>query len=101
MATLVPALHAQSTPDPATPSHVRELHAPGEVKVQVVDAIPFWLQRPLPVVTYSGIMDQLRKNYAATDTARADGIGASDFSYNTGSLACPRCEGTRRITLDV
>ena len=47
MATLVPALHAQSTPDPATPSHVRELHAPGEVKVQVVDAIPFWLQRPL------------------------------------------------------
>lgn len=62
---------------------------------------PFGYNVRSAVATYSGIMDQLRKNYAATDTARADGIGASDFSYNTGSLACPRCEGTRRITLDV
>ena len=46
-------------------------------------------------------MDPLRKNYAATDTARAHGHSVSDFSYNTGSLACPRCEGTAQITLDV
>lgn len=53
------------------------------------------------MAAYSGVMDQLRKNYAATDTASADGLSVSDFSYNTGSLACPRCEGTGQIILDV
>ncbi|APT82822.1 excinuclease ABC subunit UvrA [Corynebacterium ammoniagenes] len=101
METLVPALHAQSTADAAMPSHVRELHAPDDVKVQVVDATPIGHNVRSTVATYSGVMDQLRKNYAATDTARADGLSASDFSYNTGSLACPRCEGTGEITLDV
>src|SRR5699024_120253 len=101
METLVPALHAQSTADAAMPSHVRELHAPDDVKVQVVDATPTGHNVRSTVATYSGVMYQLRKNYAATDTARADGLSASDFSYNTGSLACPRCEGTGQITLDV
>ena len=53
------------------------------------------------MAAYSGVMDQLRKNYAATDTARADGLSVSDFSYNTGSLACPRREATGQITVDV
>lgn len=60
---------------------------------------PFGYNVRSAVATYSGIMDQLRKNYAATDTARAHGHSVFDFSYNTGSLACPRCEGTCQITL--
>ena len=101
METQVSALHAQSTPDPAMTSHVRELHAPDEAKVQVIDATPIGHNVRSTVATYSGVMDPLRKNYAATDTTRADGLSASDFSFNTGSLACPRCEGTGQITLDV
>src|SRR5699024_6287537 len=50
---------------------------------------------------YSGVLDQLRRTYARLDSARAAGLGAGDFSYNTGSLRCPRCEGTGQITLDV
>lgn len=101
METLVPALHAQSTPDATMPSHVRELHAPDDVKVQVVDATPIGHNVRSTVATYSGVMDPLRKNNAATDTARADGLSVSDFSYNTGSLACPRREATGQITVDV
>ena len=53
------------------------------------------------VATYSGILDDLRRAYAATGLARARGLTASDFSYNTGSLRCPRCEGTGQVSLDV
>ncbi|APT87964.1 excinuclease ABC subunit A [Corynebacterium frankenforstense DSM 45800] len=83
------------------PEHVRSLEAPEGMKVQVVDATPIGQNVRSTVATYSGVMDQLRKAYAATDTARAAGLSASDFSYNTGSLACPRCEGTGQVTLDV
>lgn len=100
--TLVPALQARSgaSPGPA-PSHVRELSAPEGIKVQVVDATPIGQNVRSTVATYSGVMDELRKAYAATDAARADGLTASDFSYNTGSLACPRCGGTGEISLDI
>ncbi len=53
------------------------------------------------VATYSGALDKLRKEYARLDSSRAAGLTAGDFSYNAGSLRCPRCEGTGEITLDV
>lgn len=95
--SLVPALQDRA----AAPGHVRALEAPEGMKVQVVDATPIGQNVRSTVATYSGVMDQLRKAYAATDTARAAGLSASDFSYNTGSLACQRCEGTGQVTLDV
>ncbi|WP_340536891.1 excinuclease ABC subunit UvrA [Nocardioides sp. GXZ039] len=98
--SLVPALQARSG-SAAQPGHVRAVEAPEGLKVQVVDATPIGVNVRSTVATYSGVMDELRKAYAATDDARADGLTASDFSYNTGSLACPRCEGTGEITLDV
>jgi len=53
------------------------------------------------VATYSGVLDDLRRAYAALDESKRRGLTASDFSYNTGSLRCPRCEGTGQISLDV
>jgi excinuclease ABC subunit A len=67
----------------------------------VVDATPIGINVRSTVATYSKVMDELRRAWAETDSARAAGLTASDFSYNTGSLACPRCEGTGRISLDV
>ena len=100
--TLVPAIQARSGSHPvAAPSHVRELSAPEGIRAQVVDATPIGQNVRSTVATYSGAMDELRKAFAATDTARVDGLTASDFSYNTGSLACPRCGGTGEVSLDI
>ncbi|MDQ0687837.1 excinuclease UvrABC ATPase subunit [Streptomyces achromogenes] len=35
------------------------------------------------------------------DQGRIRGLTAADFSCNTGSLRCPRCEGTGQVSLDV
>lgn len=98
--SLVPALQAHSGHGEA-PRHVRTLHAPGIARVDVVDATPIGVNVRSTVATYSGVMDDLRRAYAATDESVARGLTAADFSYNTGSLRCPRCEGTGQVVLDV
>ncbi|MFC6715401.1 AAA family ATPase [Branchiibius cervicis] len=105
--SLVPALTAlEDDPPRRLPAHVVALDVPEHpadraFRPQVVDATPIGINVRSTVATYSGVMDELRRAYADTDTARAAGLTASDFSYNTGSLACPRCEGTGEISLDV
>lgn len=105
--SLVPALVASSTEPPGRmPAHVLTLDVPDHpagkrFHAQVVDATPIGVNVRSTVATYSGVMDDLRRAYADTDTARAAGLTASDFSYNTGSLSCPKCEGTGEVSLDV
>lgn len=53
------------------------------------------------VATYSGVLDDLRRVYAKLPAAREGGWKAGDFSYNTGRLRCPACDGTGQITMDV
>ncbi len=53
------------------------------------------------VATYADIHDELRRAFARTDDAKAGGWKAGDFSYNTGRLRCPTCDGTGSISLDV
>lgn len=53
------------------------------------------------MATYAGIHDELRKLYARSADAKVQGCKASDFSYNTGSLRCPECDGTGVVSLDV
>jgi excinuclease ABC subunit A len=98
--SLVPALQATASGS-AMPDHVVTLEAPGITRVNAVDATPIGTNVRSTVATYSGILDDLRRAYAVTGQARARGLTASDFSYNTGSLRCPRCEGTGQISLDV
>ena len=40
-------------------------------------------------------------SFAKTPDARRLGVKAGDFSYNTGALRCPTCDGTGVISLDV
>ena len=53
------------------------------------------------VATYAGVHDELRKAFARSQDARTKSLKAGDFSYNTGSLRCPECDGTGVISLDV
>ena len=100
--SLVPALKAEAAADErAMPSHVRELDADGIDRVNVVDATPIGINVRSTVATYSGVLDDLRRAYARLESAKDAGLKAGDFSYNTGSLRCPKCEGTGEITLDV
>lgn len=98
--SLVPALHARQGRG-AMPDHVKTLDAEGVTRVDVVDATPIGTNVRSTVATYSGVHDELRRAFATTETARDRGLTAADFSYNTGSLRCPRCEGTGQVVLDV
>ena len=53
------------------------------------------------MATYANIHDDLRRAWARTDAAHKASLKAGDFSYNTGSLRCPTCDGTGTISLDV
>ena len=98
--TLVPALQAQAA-GAVLPAHVRALDAPGIARANLIDATPIGANVRSTVATYAGIHDELRRAFARTDEARAAGLKAGDFSYNTGRLRCPTCDGTGQISLDV
>ena len=98
--SLVPALQARIQGDPM-PKHVHSLDPAGIDRVRLVDSSPIGINVRSTVATYSGLMDRLRRLFAATDQAKRDKLGISAFSYNTGSLRCPQCDGTGQISLDV
>ncbi len=98
--SLVPALTARIA-DEQMPEHVRALDAPDIERVTMIDATPIGANVRSTVATYSGVLDDLRRLYARTEAAKARGLKAGAFSYNTGSLRCPTCDGTGQITLDV
>ena len=98
--SLIPGLEA-ATAGEKLPGHVREVDAPGIRRVKLIDATPIGINVRSTVATYAGVHDELRKLYAKSPDARQKGFKASDFSYNTGSLRCPGCDGTGEVSLDV
>lgn len=98
--TLVPALTKLENDEPL-PSHVSSIDPCGIRKAKLIDASPIGINVRSTVATYSGVLDELRKAFARTDAATKQGLKMGDFTYNTGKLRCPTCEGTGQITLDV
>ena len=98
--SLIPALQARIR-GTALPEHVLSVIAEGIGQVKLIDATPIGINVRSTVATYAGIHDDLRKTFARTADAKALGYKAGDFSYNTGRLRCPACDGTGIITLDV
>ncbi len=98
--SLVPALEAHIA-KAALPPHIRAIRADGIAHVKLIDATPIGINVRSTVATYAGVHDELRKLYAKSPDAKEKGYRASDFSYNTGSLRCPGCDGTGVVSLDV
>ena len=98
--SLVPALEA-TIHGAALPAQIRAIKAEGIAHVKLMDATPIGINVRSTVATYAGVHDDLRKLYAKSADAKERGYKASDFSYNTGSLRCPGCDGTGVISLDV
>ena len=98
--SLIPGLKA-SIDGKKLPDHVKEVKAEGISQVKLIDAAPIGINVRSTVATYANVHDELRKIFARTPDAKALGYKAGDFSYNTGKLRCPVCDGTGSISLDV
>ncbi len=98
--SLIPGLEA-AIHGRKLPGHVRAVEAPGISQVKLIDATPIGINVRSTVATYANVHDELRKIFARTADARRLGYNAGDFSYNTGKLRCPTCDGTGVISLDV
>lgn len=98
--SLVPALDAIIN-DKKPPEHISNIEAEGIKFVKLIDATPIGINVRSTVATYANIHDELRKVYAKNPKAKELGCKAGDFSYNTGKLRCPVCDGTGEINLDV
>ena len=98
--SLIPAIEAAIAKAPM-PDHVKSVEVAGIERINLIDATPIGVNGRSTVATYSGILDDLRRLYAAVPEAKSKGYKVSDFSYNTGSLRCFGCDGTGQITMDV
>lgn len=98
--SLIPGLKALIENRPL-PHPVVSLEAPGIKQVKLIDATPIGINVRSTVATYAEIHDELRKIFSKTEDAKKLGLKNGDFSYNTGSLRCPTCDGTGSISLDV
>ncbi len=98
--SLVPGLQAKLNSQ-QFPEHVLEIDASNFKHVKLIDSTPIGANVRSTVATYANIHDELRKIYARSPQAKEAGYKAGDFSYNTGSLRCPMCDGTGTVNLDV
>lgn len=98
--SLIPGLEAWIA-GKKLPEHVRSIRADGISHIKLIDATPIGINVRSTVATYANVHDELRKIYARTADAKHHGYKAGDFSYNTGKLRCPVCDGTGTISLDV
>ena len=98
--SLIPGLEAALNGE-TLPEHVKNVSAEGISHVKLIDASPIGINIRSTVATYANVHDELRKIYAKTDEAKRMKYKAKNFSYNTGNLRCPACDGTGQITLDV
>lgn len=98
--SLIPALESMIKGTKLS-SHIKRLSAEGIKQVKLIDATPIGINVRSTVATYADVHDELRKIYARTADAKAKGYKAGDFSYNTGKLRCPVCDGTGTISLDI
>ena len=98
--SLIPALQARIS-GASLPAHVKGIEASGIGQVKLIDASPIGINVRSTVATYANVHDELRKVFAKTPDAKKHGYKDGDFSYNTGKLRCPTCDGTGVISLDV
>ena len=53
------------------------------------------------LATYTGLFDAVRKEFAATDGARARGFGAGRFSFNVAGGRCETCQGEGFVAVEL
>ncbi|GAB3758853.1 excinuclease ABC subunit UvrA [Microlunatus parietis] len=69
--------------------------------VDVVDQTPIGRSPRSNPATYTKAFDQMRRLFASTDAARARGIDATAFSFNSPGGRCERCQGLGQLKVDL
>ena len=93
---LYPAVKSQIN-DEKLPDDVRDIDCDEIKKIELIDSVPIGKNVRSTVATYSKVLDDLRREYAKL----TDEYKMADFSYNTGKLRCPTCNGTGSVSMDV
>ncbi|WP_287928449.1 excinuclease ABC subunit UvrA [Arthrobacter sp.] len=94
-------------PRPGADSGAQQLPVAGVPGLEVVDRLVQVDQRPIGrtprsnLATYTGLFDSVRREFAATDAARARGFTASRFSFNVAGGRCENCLGDGWVAVEL
>ena len=73
----------------------------GIKRLVVVDQKPIGRTPRSNLATYTGLFDHVRKLFAATPSAKANGFDAGRFSFNVAKGRCPHCEGEGMVMVEL
>ena len=71
------------------PAHIRSVDAPGISRIDLIDATPIGVNVRSTVATYSGVLDDLRRLFAAVPEAREKGYKAGISPTTPGPCGAP------------
>ncbi|MGN6129147.1 MAG: excinuclease ABC subunit UvrA [Nocardioidaceae bacterium] len=99
---------AAPAPDDEETEDVEEAARPTEAEgLDLVDRLVQVDQRPIGrtprsnLATYTGLFDNVRKLFAATDEARERGWNAGRFSFNVAGGRCENCRGEGFVAVEL
>ena len=96
------AAEPDAATEPAEPLSVGPVSGLDQLdRLVKVDQKPIGRTPRSNLATYTGLFDAVRKEFAATDEAKARGFGAGRFSFNVAGGRCETCQGEGFVAVEL